>query len=320
MTDQLSEIAEIHWLMDTLQSVDVGLMVLDRDYKIQLFNGFMENHSGLRPSEVRGKKFFLAFPSVNEDWFRRKIDSVFLLKSHAFSTWEQRPYLIKFKSYRPITGKAPWMYQNITIIPLLSADGSVNHICVIIYDVTDIAVGKKALQAANYQLERLSQTDGLTGLLNRATWENLFQHEFKRGQRTGQHCSVVMLDIDHFKNINDTYGHPAGDEAIRLLSRIITEQKRETDVAGRYGGEEFCVTLIDTTAEKSVVFAERLRKKIEAASVIWEGEEIKYTISLGIAELSADLDSHESWLQNSDKALYYSKEHGRNQVTVYRDK
>ena len=316
MSDVVSEIAEFHWLMDALQNVDIGLTVLDRDYNIQLWNGFMENHSGLRPGDVKEKNFFETFSEVDETWLKRKIDSVFLLQTQQSSTWEQRPYLLRFKPYRPVTGKAQWMYQNTTIFPLISSDGTVNHVCIIVYDVTDIATGKLELESANEQLARLSQTDGLTGLYNRATWESMLQAELSRTRRTGHPCSLVMLDIDHFKNINDTYGHQAGDDAIRALSRILQFEKRETDVAGRYGGEEFCVTLIDTTAENAKVFAERLRKSIEKNVINWEGQEIKYTISLGIAELKSDTANHETWLQKSDQALYFSKENGRNQVTI----
>ena len=316
MTNPVSDIAEIHWLIDTLQNVDIGLTVLDRNYSIQLWNGFMENHSGLRPADVQGKNFFETFTEVDESWLKRKVDSVFLLRTHQSSTWEQRPYLLQFKPYRPVTGKAKWMFQNTTIFPLISSDGSVNHICIIIYDVTDVATGKKELERANNQLARLSQIDGLTGLYNRSTWEKMLEAELMRSRRTHHPCSLVMLDIDHFKNINDTYGHPAGDEAIRVLSRTIQFEKRETDVAGRYGGEEFVVTLIDTTAENAKVFAERLRKAIEKNIIEWEGVEINYTISLGIAELNSNTESHETWIQASDQALYFSKENGRNQTTM----
>jgi len=316
MTNPAKEIADIHWLIDALQSVDIGLTVLDHDYTIQLWNGFMENHSGLRPADVQDKNFFETFKEVDEPWLKRKLDSVFMLKTHQSSTWEQRPYLLQFTPYRPITGKSKWMYQNITIFPLLSSDGNVNHVCIIIYDVTDIATAKKELELANTQLARLSQIDGLTGLYNRATWENKLKEELVRSRRTGSPCSLVMLDIDHFKNINDTYGHQAGDEAIRVLSNALSIEKRETDVAGRYGGEEFCVTLIDTDAENAKIFAERLRKSIEDNTIEWEGQEIRYTISLGIAELNSETKSHETWLQKSDQALYFSKENGRNRTTI----
>lgn len=155
MTDTSSEFAEMHWLMDVLQSIDVGLVILDRDYKIQLWNGFMENHSGLRPDQVHDKSLFDSFHDIPETWFRQKAEPVFELKTRTFTIWEQRPYLFKFKNYRPITGRASYMYQNSSIIPLESIDGAVKHICLIIYDVTDTAVNQKDLSNANKNLALL---------------------------------------------------------------------------------------------------------------------------------------------------------------------
>ncbi|MFA5633478.1 MAG: PAS domain-containing protein, partial [Porticoccaceae bacterium] len=132
-----TDIEGFHWLMDMVQTLDVGLMVLDRDYRIMLWNGFMENHSGQSAADVIGNNLFEQFPDISKNWFQNKAESVFLLESRAFTTYEQRPYLLRFKNYRPITGTAEFMYQNMTLIPLLSPDGKINHIGVILYDVTD---------------------------------------------------------------------------------------------------------------------------------------------------------------------------------------
>ena len=123
--------------MDMLQTIDVGLIVLDRNYNIQVWNSFMENHSGMSPTAAIDELLFDIFKDLKRHWFTQKSESVFLLKNRAFITWELRPYLFKFKNYRPITGTEEYMYQNVNISPLASADGTVNHICVIIYDVTD---------------------------------------------------------------------------------------------------------------------------------------------------------------------------------------
>ena len=96
---QTEQLNELHWLMEMLHTIDVGLVVLDRDYSIQIWNGFMENHSGLLPREVKGQVLFDLFDEIPEDWFRRKAESVFLLKNKAFTIWEQRPYVFKFNNY-----------------------------------------------------------------------------------------------------------------------------------------------------------------------------------------------------------------------------
>ena len=219
MNDQ--SFSEIHWQLDMLQSIDVGLVVIDRDYTIKLWNGFMANHSDMSPAQVAGKNLFELFPDIPEDWFRRKAESVFLLKNRCFTHWEQCPFLFRFKTYRPITGAAEFMYQNVTLIPVSSADGEVDQLSIVIYDVTDIAVGKQQLHEANEQLELLSRTDSLTQLNNRGYWEEAVSQEFRRLLRTGADACLVMFDIDHFKRINDSYGHPAGDEAIRRTARVL---------------------------------------------------------------------------------------------------
>lgn len=317
MSDNRIEIEGFHWLMDMVQTLDVGLMVLDRDYRVIIWNGFMENHSGQSAAYVIGNNLFEQFPDIPQSWFQRKAESVFLLESRAFTTYEQRPYLLRFKNYRPITGTAEFMYQNMTLIPLISPDGKINHIGVILYDVTDIAIGKQALESANSNLAKLSRTDRLTGLNNRGYWEECLQAEFARFQRTKQVSTLIMFDIDHFKKVNDTYGHQAGDEVIRFTSSTLRSSIRTTDVAGRYGGEEFGVILIDTNAEQSHYLAERLRKKIAALNVGFEQHEIQFTISLGVAEASANMSDHTQWLSASDQALYQAKHGGRNQSVIF---
>ncbi|HEY8941730.1 MAG TPA: diguanylate cyclase [Cellvibrio sp.] len=307
---------DVHWQMDILQNIDVGLVVMNQDYTIEVWNSFMQNHSSKPPEDVLGKSLFTVFPELPEQWFRHKAQAVFVLQNATFTTWEQRPYLFRFPHYRPITGSAEYMYQNSTIIPLADTKGVVDHICLIIYDVTDTAVNKLAQQQANKQLQNLSRTDHLTGLFNRGYWELRLIQEFKRYDRYEQASSLIMLDIDHFKKINDKYGHTVGDEAIRGVSRIIKEQVRDLDIAGRYGGEEFGIILTNTNGDGACVFAERLRKTIEHLTIYTDGHEIKFTISLGVAELGDQTHDHRSWIEKADHALYRSKETGRNRCTM----
>lgn len=311
------DMSRLHWLMQILQTVDVGLVVVDKAYSIQLWNGFMENHSGVRTSKARGNNIFSLFPELPEQWLSRKLESVFTLDSRSYSTWEQRPHLFKFKSYRPLTGKSDQMYQNVTIIPLTGMDKSVSHACILVYDVTDIATSKIELEKANLELARLSRTDRLTGLNNRGHWEERLDQEFRRYKRSQTPSSLVMFDIDHFKKVNDTYGHQAGDEVIKLVASTLVQLQRETDISGRYGGEEFGIILPETTAEQAKIMAERLRTTIEATQVEYEGQVINFTISLGICELSPSVSEYSQWLEHADQALYSSKRNGRNQTSVH---
>jgi diguanylate cyclase (GGDEF)-like protein len=125
-----------------------------------------------------------------------------------------------------------------------------------------------------------------------------------------------MLDIDHFKRVNDNYGHTVGDEVIRRVSSEIKQQIRDLDIAGRYGGEEFGIILTDTDGPSAVLVAERIRQSIESLEVHVDSEVIKFTVSLGIQQVNSETSNHTLWMEKADKALYQSKDNGRNQVTL----
>ncbi|MDX5372655.1 MAG: diguanylate cyclase [Pseudomonadaceae bacterium] len=314
-----TDLNEFHWLLTIVQSIDVGVVVVDRQFRVEVWNSFMENRSGRTPQEVLQKPFFELFPEVEEDWFRHKVESVVTLGTPAFTIWEQRPYLVRFKNYQPITGQEDFMYQNTTILPLHATNSRIEHVCLIIYDVTDVAVNKNRLQAANQQLQHLSRTDRLTGLNNRGYWEEELRREYSRHRRYGSMASLVIFDIDHFKRINDSHGHPAGDKVIQLVADLVRQAIRDTDIAGRYGGEEFVVLLPDVDKVGARLFAERLRHLVEAQVVKHEGEEIRFTISLGVADLAPSSQDYQQLIDWADRALYQSKHGGRNRVTVHGD-
>ncbi|QEW06948.1 sensor domain-containing diguanylate cyclase [Nitrincola iocasae] len=311
-----NELHTLHWQMSLLDNLDVGLMVLDSDLKVALWNNFMVNHSGLPSSQVQGQSLFSVFPELDTLWFKRKLNSVLTLDNPAFMTWEERPWLFRFNSYRPITGSTRWMYQNVTLIPLTSPDGKIKQIGLIIYDVTDEAVSRQALEKANLELSKLSRTDHLTGLNNRGYWETCLQQEFERFIRTQQPTSLILLDIDHFKQVNDTQGHLAGDAVIRQLADIIRQMIRTTDIAGRYGGEEFGILLLNTPAVNAEILAERLRYAVETRPIAYEGEQLMVTISLGVAAADNSFQDYQSWLEKADQCLYQAKESGRNQFVT----
>ena len=308
---------DFRWIMDVVQNIDVGLVLLDKDFNITLWNSFMQNHSAMSAEDVIGQPLFDMFPEIDKHWFQRKTQSVYVLKNSAFTTWEQRPYLFRFENYRPITGKAEFMYQNSTFIPIQGLDGKIASICVIIYDVTEQAVNNIELEKVNNQLEIISKTDGLTGLLNRKSWEDLLEKEFDRESRYQEECSLIIFDIDHFKKVNDGFGHPAGDEVIKQTADIVRQSIRKTDVAGRYGGEEYVILLPHTPIDSAKVLAERIRKKIEAKPAYYEGQIISYTVSMGVAAFDKSLKNPTTWIDYADQALYQSKQGGRNLTSVY---
>ncbi len=167
------------------------------------------------------------------------------------------------------------------------------------------------LEAALARVEEQSVTDALTGLRNRRAFEQKMAEEFERVTRYNVPLSLLMLDVDKFKSFNDTFGHPAGDDLLQNLARLLEEKARGADFLARYGGEEFVVILPNTEREGAFILAERFRRAIEGAA--WRQRAI--TISIGIATVSEHIQNAQDLLQEADKALYQAKNSGRNRVT-----
>jgi diguanylate cyclase (GGDEF)-like protein len=166
-------------------------------------------------------------------------------------------------------------------------------------------------------LEKEARNDGLTGLLNRKTFCERLENVLTR--LDGRYpCAVIMLDLDHFKKINDTHGHPAGDAVLRKVSNVIRKTVRKVDMAGRYGGEEFAIYLHSTDQTHACQVAERLRLMIRQTWFVFNERELVVTASLGIACYPEHGKTGEELLQHADVALYSSKRDGRDRTTVYR--
>lgn len=156
-------------------------------------------------------------------------------------------------------------------------------------------------------------TDGLTDLSNKKKLDTMLVKEIPRALRHARQLSLAMIDIDHFKDINDTYGHLAGDSVLRELASILTKRLRPDDELGRYGGEEFCAILPETPVDGAVRIGEELRKIVQDHNFMVEGEKIKVTISVGIAELQKGMDV-KAFYKAADEMLYQAKRTGRNRV------
>ena len=174
------------------------------------------------------------------------------------------------------------------------------------------------LRAANERLFELATIDPLTGCANRRHFVERAQELIALGRRSRTPITLMIMDLDEFKRVNDTYGHPAGDEVLRMIGRIGREHMRATDLLGRIGGEEFALLMPDTTAEGATHFAERLREAVSLEEALVEGTILRITISLGLAEMRSD-ESFDSLYARADAALYAAKEAGRNRVMIDAD-
>ena len=172
------------------------------------------------------------------------------------------------------------------------------------------------LRQSRERLELLTTTDSLTGLLNRKGITEGFSTFLVRYRRHQRPFSVIMLDIDHFKAINDRHGHLAGDLVLKEVSRVLLKEMREVDLVGRYGGEEFLMLLDETRAETAFVVAERIRNALAAAAVSHDGVLIRVTASFGVAEISSGSESMDELMERADKAMYLAKQQGRNRTVL----
>lgn len=167
-------------------------------------------------------------------------------------------------------------------------------------------------------LQSLAVTDGLTGLHNRMHFTNKLDEEFQRASRYESPLSLILIDIDYFKSVNDTFGHQAGDAYLRAISALLRSSIRRVDVAARYGGEELVVILPHTEAQAAVHMAERLREKVAAMEVHFGGHAIRRTISLGVATYTpGSVKTMDEFLTAVDNALYAAKRAGRNRVVFH---
>ena len=180
----------------------------------------------------------------------------------------------------------------------------------IMVGLTTYYLGRRVRQQ-NIELAALSSTDGLTRLPNHSAWLEAVEREFARCRREDGRAAVLMMDLDHFKQINDNHGHGAGDEVLRGVSEVLREVVRAHDIPGRYGGEEFGVLLPGTAVAGAEAIAERIRRKIEWASFAGE---VKVTASIGCAALDAADATPAGWVARADRALYAAKAAGRNRA------
>lgn len=274
--------------------------------------------NGLIQKKFKPIAFNLSYDGIVESesielWFMqntklKKGDSFFDICPYFFGLDLSKP------AYLPIIELPDSIAIEIELVPK-------NNVCiVIIMDATTqlnaIRMQQQLtneLKLANTKLEQLSRKDALTGLYNRGYWQEQLELEYNRCQRYQHISSLIMLDIDHFKKINDNFGHPAGDLVIKRLAFILRNCSRKTDVVGRYGGEEFALILPNTDSNTALSLAERIRMEcVKELLTFSDKQQTGFTISIGIAEINEAFKNSQDWLNTADQALYHAKENGRN--------
>jgi two-component system cell cycle response regulator len=184
----------------------------------------------------------------------------------------------------------------------------------------ELANANEALREKNKELEQLSTTDSLTGLFNRKHLMEKLDLELGRSARYHRDFTLLIIDIDHFKRYNDTYGHLAGDEVLRRMGAILKNSIRKSDYAARYGGEEFIVLLPETGASAGAQMAERIRRQMGEEEMGSDENRTNVTISGGVASFPDYGEDAETLIRNADTALYEAKKRGRNQIVIAGDR
>jgi diguanylate cyclase (GGDEF)-like protein/PAS domain S-box-containing protein len=284
-------------------------MITDRDGNIEYVNPKFTAVNGYALEEVRGKnprflKSNKTAPKVYTELWQTIL---------AGKEWRGE-FLNRKKN-----GILYWEYASISAIT--DSKGNIIHFVSVNEDITVRKENEEKIKRLNAGLELLAMTDYLTSLYNRRYFMQRGVEECKRANRNKQPLALLMLDIDEFKNVNDTYGHEAGDMALQQVSAVLKASLRETDVLGRMGGEEFAALLPNTSLEEAVLMAERVRQIIEDTSFETLGEKtlsIAITICIGVAAFTNELSGIDELLRNADAALYHAKNNGRNRVIKHK--
>lgn len=291
------------------ENINIGLVVLDRKMKVYKWNRWMEMNSGISNEEIVGKNIFDFFPNLKTEKFIRSCDTVFTFGSFSFFSQKLHGYLFPFKLSGFIDSRFEYMQQTCTMGPLRDEKNEIKHLFIYVQDVTAVAIYETKLVEMNIM-------DSLTGVYNRRYLQSKIQDEFRRHKRYGRPFSIIMIDIDYFKKVNDQHGHLCGDYILKEVSSKISSITRVIDSLFRYGGEEFCCLLPETNLESAMTIAERFRIAIMEMENHFEKKIIRVNISLGVAEMTKDMESPYVLLNKADAALYRAKNKGRNRTVA----
>jgi len=310
---------------NAMNIISEGLLILDEKERIILANNAFAKIIDTVPESLTGKT------PKNMNWQYRSSDK------------QEMPWTLARETNKPVSEAQMSLLTKqygqraflVNAAPIAGDDNKVRGTMVTFNDVTQLQKRNTQLSSAvntlkksqaevakkNKELAYLASRDPLTGCLNRRAYFDVLDSRFATLLESGEAFASVMLDIDHFKSVNDTYGHSVGDMVIKQLAKTILANMRTGDLACRYGGEEFCLYLKDADAQGAFAIAERIRKQVELLDFSSDPatRDMKITSSFGVADHKDGAESIAKMIELADQALYYAKENGRNQVTIWHD-
>lgn len=305
---------------EALDTLAEGLVILDKNQRIVLANRAFEDSTGKRQEDLLGS-------SMDKIDFVNKDETVTNVTPWQEAMENGQSVSGRLLGVESVGDRDCTFY--VSASPILDDKGTSRGIMTSFKDVTQLEEKKrelthmveylrkssKAIKEQNRELERLASRDSLTGCLNRRAFFERFDGQWNVALRYEQPLSVLMIDIDFFKSINDEHGHATGDEVLRLVGSTLQDLARDSDIICRYGGEEFAVLLPMTDEAEAAIVAERVRASVEALSY----SSIEVTASVGVATRTVDIFKPEQLLDQADKCLYVAKRRGRNRVVVWEE-
>jgi diguanylate cyclase (GGDEF)-like protein len=316
---RISPDTELPLVKSVLRTVKLGAIVFDAEQRVVLWNRWMEQHSGLPADLTLDKAFVDLFPGMAHGRIHVAIREA--LANNFPSLLSQTLNKAPFPLYSTATDAANGvrMQQAVQIMPIEVSD-SPRHCLVQIADVSMAVMRERQMRKQALALVKLSYMDGLTGISNRRRFDERISEEFSRAKRSVSPLSLLMIDIDYFKNYNDQYGHKEGDQCLAQVAAALSDiLRRPADLVARYGGEEFSAIMPDTDSTGAARLAEAMRARIEALAIEHSYSNIEkcITISIGASTQIPGRNSDvESLINAADRALYQAKRSGRNRVVA----
>jgi diguanylate cyclase (GGDEF)-like protein len=305
----------MHNLKDDIifNTINNGILILDEELNIKAWNRWLAVHTHLSLEDVLDKNLCELFPSIDEKRLKRKIKSVLVTNTSSFYSVDPHRYLLKIELSNITNPIYEFMQQDVTIAPYIKEE---KLVALYIYDKTVLCESNAKLEKLNKDLRELSYKDPMTGAYNRRYFFEESAKLLSLATRDQRDSCIIILDIDKFKDFNDTYGHDIGDEVIIQLAHLLKNHVRNSDIVARFGGEEFVIFLYNTDLYNATHIAEVIREDIQKINIQVGTQVINFTASFGVAKFHKSLDDNniEHTITRADKCLYLAKNKGRNQV------
>ncbi|MCJ7435705.1 MAG: diguanylate cyclase [Anaerolineales bacterium] len=306
--EQKRTMDQLRQLSSAVEHSPASIMITDIDGNIEYVNPRFTALTGYTLDEVRGK--------VPSHVFGAGAMQSEIRTGYSQAIFFGKEWRGEFLNHKK-DGEHYWEHASIS--PIADSKGVITHFVVVSEDITSRKEDEEKIKRLNTGLEQLAMTDYLTSLYNRRYFMQRGMEEFKRASRSKQPLSLLMLDVDEFKKINDSYGHEAGDRALQQVAVALKSSLREIDILGRMGGEEFAVLLPNTSLGEAVLLAERVRRTMANTSFVTLGASltITITVSIGVTAVVNKMFGIDDLLRNADAAMYQAKHNGGNCVIQY---